>query len=97
MHRDIKPQNILCDDKGNFKISDFGVAVMLDKEDLFSNNQGTYQFYPPEACKKDFEAYSGKMADIWALGVSFYAFVYHQVPFHNENPRELLKVIESEP
>lgn len=97
MHRDIKPQNILHDDKGNFKLSDFGVAVMLEKEDLFHNNQGTYQFYPPEACKPEFEAYSGKMGDIWALGISFFAFVFHSVPYHNHNLRELFISIEQDP
>lgn len=38
---------------------------------------------PPEACDKDKvkDGYSGKAADIWALGITFFAFVYLDVPF----------------
>lgn len=42
---------------------------------------------PPEACDKDQvkKGYSGKRADIWSLGVTFYSFTFLDVPFKGES------------
>lgn len=42
---------------------------------------GTYQFFPPECCNPDIEGFSGKSADIWALGLTLYAIIYKKLPF----------------
>ena len=86
VHRDLKPQNILISE-GTGKIADFGVSVIVGENDLLDNTQGTYLFMPPEACDKDQvkKGYSGKAADIWSLGVTFYSFTFLDVPFKGES------------
>lgn len=50
---------------------------------------------PPEACDKETakDGYSGKAADIWALGITFYAFAYLNVPFTGCSVPDILKNI----
>jgi serine/threonine protein kinase len=33
----------------------------------------------------DVDGFSGKAADVWALGVTLYCMVYNQLPFFDEN------------
>lgn len=40
------------------------------------------------------ESYSGKMADIWQLGVTLYALVYGQIPFNDVNIMKLYDKIQ---
>lgn len=40
--------------------------------------------------------FSGKRADIWALGVTLFAFTYNVVPFDGENILEILENIEKQ-
>jgi [calcium/calmodulin-dependent protein kinase] kinase len=80
---------------GRALIADFGVSLIVGDHDLLDNTQGTYHFMPPEACDKDQvkKGYSGKSADVWALGVTFYCFIYLQVPFTGDNLIEILSNI----
>lgn len=50
---------------------------------------------PPEACDKEKvkDGYSGKSADIWALGVTFYAFAFLNVPFNGDTVPEMMDTI----
>jgi serine/threonine protein kinase len=43
--------------------------------------EGTYTFLPPECCSFDSNAYSMKMADIWALGITIYILTFNKFPF----------------
>jgi len=42
------------------------------------------------------KGFSGKAADIWAMGVTFYAFVFYRLPFSttSQNPIDLFDQIE---
>jgi len=53
----------------------------------------------PEAVGKNapFDGYSGKAADIWAMGVTFYALTFHCLPFYSENLLDLFDQIETQP
>ncbi|XP_068249427.1 calcium/calmodulin-dependent protein kinase kinase 1-like isoform X2 [Palaemon carinicauda] len=86
IHRDIKPSNLLLGDNGHIQIADFGVCNEFDGQDAFlTNTAGTPAFMAPEALSTSRHKYSGKAADIWALGVTLYAFVYGKLPFRDEN------------
>ena len=43
--------------------------------------EGTYHFMAPEACDPDIDQYSGRAADVWALGVTLYALLFNKCPF----------------
>lgn len=68
IHRDIKGANILVDNKGGVKISDFGISKKIDTKLLTSNRvslQGSVFWMAPEVVKQT--SYTSK-ADIWSLG-----------------------------
>jgi serine/threonine-protein kinase len=77
VHRDLKPSNILSDTSGHIRISDFGLAKLLDVTDAASVMGGTYGFMAPEQGAEAFKAAFGRgeppridhRADIYALGV----------------------------
>jgi len=100
IHRDIKPQNILEDKDGRIIVADLGVAAeVIDGNDIQTKTEGTYHFMCPESLNKNGNStgYSGKAADVWALGISFFAFIYYKVPFNSENLMELFELIEKQP
>ncbi|PRQ71552.1 Protein kinase-like domain-containing protein [Rhodotorula toruloides] len=71
IHRDIKGANILVDNKGNIKISDFGISKKVEDTLLTGAKvhrpslQGSVYWMAPEVVKQT--AYTSK-ADIWSLG-----------------------------
>ncbi|CAK7272417.1 ATP binding [Sporothrix epigloea] len=74
IHRDIKGANILVDNKGTIKISDFGISKKLEATNILNganNNknrpsmQGSVFWMAPEVVKRT--SYTRK-ADIWSLG-----------------------------
>ncbi|XP_064460606.1 calcium/calmodulin-dependent protein kinase kinase 1-like isoform X2 [Ornithodoros turicata] len=86
IHRDIKPSNLLLDDRGRVQIADFGVCNQFEGVDaLLSGTAGTPAFVAPEALCESRCQYSGKAVDVWAMGVTLFAFVIGQVPFHDPN------------
>ena len=100
VHRDIKPLNIMLDEYGKAKFADFGASVILDDReqgDSFADTSGTYHFLAPECCDTKVKSYSGKIADIWALGITLYAFVFNTLPFTGETESEIINSIINDP
>jgi eukaryotic-like serine/threonine-protein kinase len=84
VHRDIKPQNVLVDEEGSAKVTDFGIARSLDEEGLTADGRvlGTTDYVSPEqALGHDVDGQS----DIYSLGVVLYEMLTGEVPFHGEN------------
>lgn len=79
MHRDLKPQNIIYISKTKeVKIIDFGLALMLEKNEIVSSLVGSPMFISPQVLNK--EAYTDK-CDIWSLGIIFYYTLFGQSPY----------------
>ena len=70
IHRDIKPQNILISDQGDYKLGDFGVSRTLEHDNTDrTKGIGTYDYMSPEVYKGN--PY-GCAADIYSLGMVLY-------------------------
>ena len=72
--------------------------MVNNSDDKIRNSAGTFHFMSPES-QKTFsftKGYSGKAADIWALGVTFYAFTFLELPFDNENLDKIMKSIQNQ-
>src|SRR3954468_23398305 len=84
VHRDAKPQNVLIDDEGSAKVTDFGIARSLRDDGLTADGRvlGTTDYVSPEqALGHDVNGQS----DIYSLGVVLYEMLTGEVPFHGEN------------
>src|SRR4051812_31376974 len=84
VHRDIKPQNVLIDEEGRAKVTDFGIARSLDEEGLTADGRvlGTTDYVAPEqALGHPCTAQS----DLYSLGIVLYEMLTGQVPFKGEN------------
>jgi eukaryotic-like serine/threonine-protein kinase len=84
VHRDIKPQNVLVDEEGSAKVTDFGIARSLEEEGLTADGRvlGTTDYVSPEqALGHDVDGQS----DIYSLGIVLFEMLTGDVPFHGEN------------
>ena len=88
IHRDLKPQNIMIQDSGEIKITDFGIAMALNNTQLTQTNSvmGSVHYLPPEQA-------SGKGAtvksDIYSMGILFYELLTGNLPFRGDNAVEI--------
>ncbi|BDH61095.1 serine/threonine protein kinase [Lysinibacillus sp. PLM2] len=96
IHRDIKPQNILIDEEGNVKITDFGIATTLSETSFTKTNSvlGTVHYISPEQARG---GTATKKSDIYALGIVLYELLTGELPFSGESAVSIaLKHLQSE-
>ena len=88
IHRDLKPQNIMIQDNGEIKITDFGIAMALNNTQLTQTNSvmGSVHYLPPEQA-------SGKGAtvrsDIYSMGIMLFELLTGNLPFKGDNAVEI--------
>lgn len=84
IHRDVKPQNILMDEDGNVKITDFGIAMALTATSHTKTNSvlGTVHYLSPEQARGGMAT---KKSDIYSLGIVFYELLTGKLPFSAES------------
>lgn len=88
IHRDIKPQNILMLDDGCVKITDFGIAMALNSNELTQTNSvmGSVHYLPPEQANG---TGSTVQSDIYSAGILMYELLVGKLPFKGENAVEI--------
>ena len=69
IHRDIKPDNIMVSENGDYKLVDFGIARNMERTSQASTKAGSYPYMAPEV--QMHQPY-GKAVDIYSLGVVAY-------------------------
>jgi serine/threonine protein kinase len=91
LHRDIKLENILLDDKGHIKIADFGVGKQIKPGQTLYDQCGTPAYIAPEIIAE--EGYDRGTVDMWSSGVVLFAMLYGNVPFKGADMKDLHKQI----
>lgn len=88
IHRDIKPQNIMIQENGVVKITDFGIAMAMNATQLTQTNSvmGSVHYLPPEQA-------NGKgstlQSDIYSMGIVMYELLTGRLPYKGDNAVEI--------
>src|SRR4051794_28778256 len=84
VHRDVKPQNVLIDEEGTAKVTDFGIARTLDEEGLTAEGRvlGTTDYVSPEQALG--HPVTGQ-SDLYSLGIVLWEMLVGETPFSGGN------------
>ena len=91
VHRDLKPRNLMLDDRRQVRLLDFGLAKSLGEGSLSMSGEitGTAHYMSPEqTLAKRVEV--DHRADIWALGVILYEMLTLRRPFDGKNLQQIV-------
>ena len=92
IHRDIKPENLVLDINGYVRLTDFGIAVINDKNEVLKESSGTAGYMAPEVMLQQGHSYP---ADFFALGVIGYEFMIGNRPYYGKNRKQIKNFILS--
>jgi serine/threonine-protein kinase len=96
IHRDLKPHNVIIDEEGRARVTDFGIArAGASDMTLTGSIMGTAQYLSPEQAQG--EAVSGA-SDLYSIGVILYELLTGVVPFEGESAVAIaFKQVSAEP
>ena len=94
IHKDIKPSNIIINSQtGIIKLTDFGIASQLSKENPQINNPnsnaGTFAYMSPEQTGRMNRTIDYR-TDFYSLGITLYEMLAGQLPFPSKDPLEIV-------
>lgn len=95
-HRDIKPGNLILDAEGRVWVADFGLAKLLDQEEMTRSGDvvGTLRYMAPE----QWEGRADARTDVYGLGLTLYEMLVLRPAFDETDRARLIRqVMEEEP
>ncbi len=95
IHRDLKPQNVIVDEEGRAKVTDFGIA-RAGASDMTETGSimGTAQYLSPEQAQGHAV---GPTSDLYAIGIILYELLTGRLPFEGESAVSIALKQVSEP
>ncbi|CDY68163.1 BnaUnng02750D [Brassica napus] len=98
IHYDLKPGNVLFDEFGVAKVTDFGLSKIVEDNagtqgmELTSQGAGTYWYLPPECFELSRTPMISSKVDVWSVGVLFYQMLFRKRPFgHDQSQERILR------
>lgn len=98
IHRDIKAENVLINEKDEIKIIDFNVSCEVPTDGRITITDkfiGTKTYAPPELILPNNQPreVDGRLIDVWALGVTYIELLEKKHPFSVNTPAQLIKML----
>jgi serine/threonine protein kinase/tetratricopeptide (TPR) repeat protein len=84
IHRDLKPQNIMCDQAGRILVMDFGLARSIETKGMTQTGAllGTVEYMSPE---QSMGQQLDQRSDLFAIGLIFYELLTNETPYKAES------------
>ena len=92
VHRDLKPENLIFDKNGYLYLTDFGIARLIQKNDIDFDGGGTLGYIAPEVLLKKKYSFT---ADYFAVGIILYELMLCTRPYYGKR-KELKKQFNDE-
>lgn len=91
IYRDLKPENLLLDEEGHIKVTDFGLSKeAIDQENRAYSFCGTIEYMAPEVVNRKGHTQS---ADWWSFGVLMFEMLTGTLPFQGKDRKETMALI----
>uniref|UniRef100_A0A5B7A0Z4 Putative serine/threonine-protein kinase TOUSLED isoform X1 n=1 Tax=Davidia involucrata TaxID=16924 RepID=A0A5B7A0Z4_DAVIN len=94
IHFDLKPGNVLFDELGVAKVTDFGLSKIVEDDvgsqgmELTSQGAGTYWYLPPECFELSKTPLISSKVDVWSAGILLYQMLFGRRPFGHDQTQE---------
>lgn len=94
IHYDLKPGNVLFDELGVAKVTDFGLSKIVEDDvgsqgmELTSQGAGTYWYLPPECFELSRTPLISSKVDVWSAGILLYQMLFGRRPFGHDQTQE---------
>ncbi len=86
LHRDMKPENLVFDEKGYLNLTDFGISKKIKKNKQIKDRSGTPGYLSPEMILKNNQTF---VCDYFPVGIIIYELIFLKRPFNGRNKQEI--------